>query len=296
MKYLVTGGTGQLGREVVRLLQHEFPYCQVVAPGRGSLDLLMPDAVKNYLDRVAPDVIVNCGAWTAVDDAERDPKSVRLANAESPTAMATYCSATGAYLLQVSTDYVFSGSSTLGYREWDPVDPESVYGQTKAEAEAAIAHTLPERHAIVRTAWLYGESHNNFACKVARRLHSGEPVRVVDDQKGSPSWSRDVAYRIVDLLMWWRSNLGPIGTVHAVNTGSATWFEFAQVMADLEGFDPSQVTPISSSSLDQIATRPAHSELLDTRCSGDFGLAPMRPWDEALHSALPKLVPLWLES
>ena len=295
MRYLVTGGTGQLGREVAALLQRDAPEHEVLSPGRDYLDLCDPAAVSERLNQAAPDVVVNCAAWTAVDDAECDASSARKVNTESPLAMASYCAKAGASLLQVSTDYVFSGSAQFGYREWDPMDPASVYGKTKAEAETLIAEALPDRYAVVRTAWLYGESRNNFPCKVLSRLKAGEDVRVVDDQTGSPTWSRDVAARIVALLRWWRLNDGPIGTVHAVNSGIASWFEFAQSLAVTGGFDPARVAPISTSSLSLAAPRPAHSQLLDLRTSENFGLPPMRGWQAALRAACPELVPFWME-
>ena len=295
MRYLVTGATGQLGREVAALLQRDAPEHQVLSPGRESFDLCDPAAVSDWLAQAAPDVVVNCAAWTAVDDAEREAGAARRVNTESPLAMASYCEGSGASLLQVSTDYVFSGSADVGYREWDPMDPTSVYGQTKAEAETLIAAALPDRYAVVRTAWLYGKSRNNFPSKVLSRLKVGEDVRVVDDQTGSPSWARDVAARIVALLRWWRLNDGPIGTVHAANSGIASWFEFAQSLAVAGGFDPARVAPISSSSLSLAAPRPAHSQLLDSRTSENFGLPPMRGWQAALRAACPELVPFWME-
>ena len=294
MRYLVTGTTGQLGREVAQLLRGTDTNNSILTPGRSVMDLSNPEAVGVALNRLSPDVIINCAAWTAVDAAELNPDAARTVNFESPQVMARYCSMTGASLMQVSTDYVFSGLSEFGYEEFDPVQPASVYGQTKAEAEIAIAEALPDRHAIVRTAWLYGTSRDNFPCKILRSLHAQELVRVVIDETGSPSWSRDVARRMVELLMWWRSSRGPIGVVHAVNSGSATRFAFAEALAVYEGLDVSRIHPTAAASLDLAIPRPAHSQLLDTRCSSSFGLPPMRPWRDALREALTELAPIWL--
>lgn len=272
-RYVVVGSGGMLGTDVVAALAGR----HVTALPRPALDVTDRRGVIAAL--AGYDVVINCAAYTRVDDAESDEVTARAINAAGAENVALGASNAGAVLVQMSTDYVFAGVATSPYSENAPVAPVSAYGRTKAEGEALAIAANP-RTVILRTAWLYGKHGSNFAKTMVALAAQRDTVSVVDDQRGQPTWTRDVAHRIVDLL-----DAGvDSGTFHGTNSGSATWFEFARAVFAEVGLDPERVLPTDSGSMVRPATRPQYS-VLGQDAWAAIGLRPMRPWRDALTAA-----------
>ncbi|MGH3508789.1 MAG: SDR family oxidoreductase, partial [Nocardioidaceae bacterium] len=189
MRWLVTGSAGMLGTDLVETLRATGD--PVVGVDKDDVDLSDPEAARSVV--AGHDVVVNCVAWTAVDAAEEHEDEARLLNAEIPRWLAQGCRASGARLVQISTDYVFDGAATTPYPEDAPHAPRSAYGRTKAAGEDAVREELPGAHQLVRTAWLYGAHGRCFPRTIARAARDRGSLTVVDDQHGQPTWTRDVA-------------------------------------------------------------------------------------------------------
>ncbi|MEU4718017.1 dTDP-4-dehydrorhamnose reductase [Nonomuraea dietziae] len=280
--WMVTGSTGQLGTELVALLEAEGE--RVVPPGRRVLDLSDEGAVRDLVARVKPSVVVNCAAWTAVDDAEAQEERAHQVNAVGPRALALACREVGARLIHLSTDYVFSGTATTPYPEDAPTAPLNAYGRTKLSGERAVLELLPDSGYIVRTAWLYGRSGANFVKTMARLAAERETVQVVDDQHGQPTSAADLARH---LLLLARSEAPP-GIYHGTNAGQATWHGLAREVFTLLGADPDRVIPVATSAFPRPAPRPAYGVLGHARWAA-AGLPAPRDWRAALHAAWPGL-------
>ncbi|GGY05655.1 dTDP-4-dehydrorhamnose reductase [Streptomyces djakartensis] len=285
MRWLVTGAGGMLGRDVALELTRRGE--DVVALDRTALDVTRPENVDSAVADHRPDLVVNCAAYTAVDDAETDEARALEINGEGPRLLARACAARDARLIHVSTDYVFSGETrTAPYPEDHPTDPRTAYGRTKLAGELAVLEELPGRSAVVRTAWLYGVHGANFVRTMIGLEARRDTVDVVDDQRGQPTWSADVAERIADLGV----RIGPDahGVFHATNSGEATWYELAREVFFLVGADPDRVRPTTSAAFSRPAPRPAYSALAHSRWQ-EIGLPPLRDWRSALHEAMPRI-------
>lgn len=275
MNWLVTGAGGMLGRDLVTALAGR----KVTALTRADLDITDAAAVRDAV--VGHDVVVNCAAWTAVDDAETHETAALRINGDGPRLLAQACAESGARLVQISTDYVFDGRATTPYPEDAPLEPVSAYGRTKAAGERAVREELPDRHWIVRIAWLYGEHGPNFVATMARLEGERETVDVVDDQRGQPTWTRDVAAQVIAMV----DAGAPGGTYHATSSGETTWFGLARAVFAAVGADPERVRPTTSEKFVRPAPRPAYS-VLGHGAWAAAGLAAPRPWDEALAEAI----------
>lgn len=280
-KVLVVGSAGMLGREVLDVLSGGWH--EVAGGDRDDFDITDPDSMEAAV--AGFDVAINCAAWTAVDDAESHEPQAFAVNAVGPANLARACAFHGARLAHVSTDYVFAGEAHTPYAEDAPPAPRSAYGRTKAAGEWAVRAELPGAHWIVRTAWLYGEHGPNFVRTMARLERERETVDVVDDQRGQPTWSRDLAAAIVSLV----DADAPPGTYHGTSAGETTWFGLARAVFSLLGADPVRVRPTSSQAFVRPAPRPAYSVLGHDRWTG-AGLAPIRDWEPALADALPVIM------
>jgi dTDP-4-dehydrorhamnose reductase len=278
--WLVTGGTGQLGSEVVALLAGRGD--TVAAPTTAELDITDASAVRAFVDATRPDMVVNCAAYTAVDAAESEVAEAAALNADAPRHLALACAQAGARMLQVSTDYVFAGDTHEPYAEDAPTGPRTVYGRTKLAGEAAVLEVLPDSAYVVRTAWLYGPTGSNFVRTMLRLAAERATVDVVDDQQGQPTSATDLAARLVELAV----GSAPPGVYHGTNAGSTTWHGFAREVFRLSGLDPERVRTASSADVVRPAQRPAYSVLGHDRWAL-AGLGPMRPWQDALAAALP---------
>jgi dTDP-4-dehydrorhamnose reductase len=274
-RILLTGGTGQLGTELIPRLSK---LGMVISPRRPELDLAAAEATARIV-ALQPTHVVHTAAATDVERCEQDPSWADAVNAEGTCRVAQACRAVGAWLLYVSTDYVFDGNTCNPYGEGDPPAPLNVYGRSKLAGEVRVQALVPQS-AVVRTAWVYGHVGRNFVATVLKRLQAGELLTVVTDQVGSPSYASDLAEGIAQLVAREATRV-----FHLTNSGSCSWFELAQAIAQEIGADPARVLPITSATLGLRARRPAYSVLANTAWK-DLGLPLLRPWDVALHARL----------
>jgi len=277
-RWLVIGAAGQLGTDLLRVLADR-PDIEAIGLTRADLDATDQVAVAKAMADVSPAVVLNAAAYTAVDAAESDEAAAYDANAGAPGVLAAAAGLAGARLVHVSTDYVFAGDASTPYDEDAPTEPRSAYGRTKLAGEKAVLAALPEAY-VVRTAWVYGETGANFVKTMARLERDHETVSVVDDQRGSPTWSRDLAGGLVALA----DSRSAGGIYHCTNSGETTWFGFTRAIFEELGADPARVLPTTSDAFPRPAPRPAYSVLGDRRWRAT-GLPTMRPWREALHAA-----------
>ena len=281
--WLVTGAGGMLGSDLVRLLRSRGS--EVFACDRAELDITNGQAVKAALNDRRPDVVVNCAAWTAVDDAEAREADANRVNASGAANVAAACADSGAQLIHVSTDYVFGGTATRPYGEDEQPAPRTAYGRSKLAGEQAVLATLPHAF-ILRTAWLYGEGGPNFVRTMIRLENQQDEVRVVADQHGQPTWTQDVARQIVLL----RDASAPSGIYHATSCGATTWHGLAQEVFRLLGANPARVHAISTAEFPRPAPRPAYSVLGHGRWAA-AGLPTLPHWADSLQRAFRFLVP-----
>src|SRR5690625_544585 len=275
-RWLVTGAGGMLGQDLAPLLQ---PHSPTLAT-RQALDVTDASAVADAV--AGHDVVVHLAAWTDVDGAESDPESAMAVNATGTHNVATACARHGARLIHLSSDYVFDGNGTTPYAEHHPTNPVSVYGRTKETAERAVFELLPDTGVILRTAWLYGAHGRSFPTTIRSLLDTRDTIDVVDDQNGQPTWTADLARRIVEV----GELAPPAGIYHATNAGATTWFGLARTVAIALGTDPERVRPTTSAQFVRPAPRPAYS-VLGHDGWARVGLPPMRHWHEACAEALP---------
>ncbi|MDT7842374.1 dTDP-4-dehydrorhamnose reductase [Streptomyces justiciae] len=282
--WLVTGAGGMLGQDVLARLAEAGE--QTVALDRAALDLTDTDAVRSAIEAHRPAVVVNCAAWTAVDDAEsREDEALRI-NGDGPAHLAAACAATGAVLLHVSTDYVFAGDATTPYAEDAPTAPRSAYGRTKLAGEQAVLGI--ERGYVVRTAWLYGTGGPNFVRTMIKLEGLKDTLDVVDDQRGQPTWSADLAGLLYDLGRGALAGTAPAGVYHGTSSGETTWYGLTREIFRLLGTDPDRVRPTTSEAFVRPAPRPAYSVLGHDRFAA-AGLTPLRDWRAALTEAFPEI-------
>lgn len=256
MRVLVTGGGGQLATDLIGVLA-DHPHHTVVAAPRSSLDVADRDSVRAAFGEVDPEIVFHTAAWTAVDACESDVDRAFSVNALGTRHVAEAARANGAHVVYVSTDYVFDGRSEHPYTEWDMPSPQSVYGWSKLAGEHELRAQLPGA-TIVRTAWVCGRHGGNMVKTILRLASSGAPLRVVDDQRGCPTFTDDLAGALYDLATARRP-----GLFHVTNQGPTTWYRFALDIVALAGGDPAMVEPIRTDELDppRPAPRPANSVL-----------------------------------
>lgn len=280
MRVLVTGAAGQLGSELVSLFGARSGD-SVLGVDLPEVDITSAASVAAVFSSFAPDVVVNCAAWTAVDAAEENEAAALRVNGDGPRVLARACRDAGAWLVQISTDYVFSGEASSPYAEDATPDSRSAYGRTKLAGEIAVQEELPDAHYIVRTAWLYGHQGSNFVKTMLRLEAERETIDVVDDQVGQPTYAGDLAAQIVALV-----DARPAsGIFHGTNSGSVSWHGFTQEIFRLIGADPARVIAVTSEQFVRPAPRPAYSVLGHERWA-DVGLAPMRDWRAAIAEAM----------
>ncbi|MES2179176.1 MAG: dTDP-4-dehydrorhamnose reductase [Gemmatimonadota bacterium] len=288
---LVTGGTGQVGHELIRELG---AVGTVLAPSRRELDLASTDSIRDCVRHLRPTLIVNAGAFTAVDAAEDDESTARRVNTDAPAILAEEGLRLGAAMIHYSTDYVFDGSKGAPYTEDDPTNPRSVYGVTKRDGELAVAASGAP-YLVLRTSWVYGLRGRNFLTSIFQQAREREELRVVRDQVGTPTWSRMIAMttaRIVTrgvangLIQYIAANKG---IYHLASADGTSRHGFAEAALAL---DPQRqagrrvsVLPILTSEYPTRAPRPANSSLDVSRLSRTFGLR-LPGWREQLRLAL----------
>jgi dTDP-4-dehydrorhamnose reductase len=285
MRILVTGSTGQLGLEVVSALSQSGH--EVIAPLHRDMDFLNPDAVADRTRHLQADWVINCAAYTQVDRAESEVEQAFVINRDSAARLAGAVAGYGGQLLHVSTDFVFDGKQSRPYREEDEARPLGVYGRSKWEGEEAVRSALPEA-IILRTAWVYGVHGHNFVKTILRVAREGRPLRVVDDQLGTPTWARDIAVAIRELIRKQAK-----GTYHYTNAGSTSWHGFATAILDgaiNAGFALETIAAeaIPTSAYPTPAERPAYS-VLDTGKIQSLLTAPIPHWHDSLNKMLKEL-------
>ncbi len=301
IRALVTGAGGQVGAELAREFEGR---AELVLHDRASLDLARPADIVQRVREVRPQLILNAAAYTAVDRAESQPGEARAINAVAPGVFAEEARRCGALLVHYSTDYVFDGSKASPYVEDDAPAPLGVYGATKLEGERAIAASGCA-YLVLRTSWVYAPRGKNFLLTMLRLAAEGKPIRVVDDQRGAPTWSREIARATLALLLR-AAPARPItagdiggaaacaGLYHATASGATTWFGFAQAIFERcsrrrgASFAAPPLVPITTQEYPLPARRPANSLLSCEKLARTFGVR-MAPWRDALEQALAQL-------
>ncbi|MGH3695319.1 MAG: dTDP-4-dehydrorhamnose reductase [Pseudonocardiaceae bacterium] len=281
---LVTGARGQLGRDLV-VAATRAGITQIRALSSAELDVTDCAAVSDAVAAAgrARLVVINAAAYTAVDAAENQGASrAHAVNAEGPANLARACLDHRAHLLQVSTDYVFTGDAAGPNPVDGPTVPGTVYGRTKLAGEQAVLSSGACAH-VVRTAWLYGAHGANFVRTIARLAGERETVRVVDDQHGNPTWTADLADGLIALAR--AADQVPVGVLHCVNASATTWFGLARAVFAEIGVDPDRVQPCATTEFPRPAPRPVNS-VLDTAGWSAAGLPELRHWRHALHAAV----------
>lgn len=293
MRILLTGSSGQVGWEVSnRGGQKGF---EVLALNRSNLDITDPDSVGKEVNRSGASLVVNAAGYTAVDQAESEPKLAFAVNRDGPAYLASACGKVGIPLIHISTDYVFDGQKRTSYLATDPVSPLSVYGKSKAAGEMEVREHLRE-HLILRTSWVYGIHGQNFVKTLLRLGREREVVHVVDDQYGCPTYAADLAETILRIATQF-FNDGQVqwGTYHYCGKGVTTWHGFAEevfrLASEYEPLKVKRVEPISTAEYPTPAQRPVNSTLDCSLLVKTFGIHP-QPWAESLARMLEMLFSL----
>jgi len=289
MKILLAGGSGQLAQELQPILLSSG---EVIAVDRTRLDLSQPESIRQAMAEIQPDLVVNAGAYTAVDKAESEPELANAVNGIAPGILAEECEKMGASLMHFSTDYVFDGSHGSAYLETDSTNPLGTYGKSKLAGEEAIRQA-GNRHIIIRTAWVYGNGgKGNFVKTMLRLGKEREEIRVVADQIGSPTWTGDLSAATSQIIPL----LGPetFGTYHYTNSGVCSWYDFAIAIfeeAAKLGFPlkVQRVIPITTAEYPTPAKRPAFSVLSTVKISALLGTYPPH-WRQGLRQMLAREV------
>lgn len=272
----VLGAGGMLGRRVVEALARLT--FAVTAFDHEQIDITDKRRLRSQLEQLRPQVVVNCAAYTDVDGAETDEAAAYAVNATGARHVALCCDDLDARLIQISTDYVFSGRAQTPYHELSESEPLGVYGKSKALGEWYVRHVC-RRFAIVRTAWLFGPDGKNFVSSILARARTGQPLAVVDDQIGSPTLTTHLAMVIAALV-----ENEALGIFHATSRGHCSWFELAGEVLRLTRVDV-PLTAIKTAELCRPAARPAYSVLQNNHLPLE-GIAPLPPWQEAVREYL----------
>jgi dTDP-4-dehydrorhamnose reductase len=286
---LLIGCNGQVGTELKKILS---PHGNLIAVARPTVNLSQLETLRSAIAENQPQIIINAAAYTAVDKAESEEELANAINGIAPAILAEEANKLGAFLIHISTDYVFDGKNSCPYREIDSTNPLSVYGKTKLFGEEAI-QTACDRYLIFRTAWVYGNfGKSNFVKTMLRLGGEREEIRVVADQIGSPTWARDLAEAITHMVPKLTSDI--VGTYHYTNSGVASWYDFAIAIfeeAQQLGFPlkVKRIVPITTAEYPTPARRPSYSVLSCAKISAVLGTYPPH-WRQALKQMLTELL------
>ncbi|WP_174873377.1 dTDP-4-dehydrorhamnose reductase [Vogesella oryzae] len=292
-RILLTGSNGQLGFELQRALAVTG---QTVCLGRSSLDLCDVAAIRQTLDRMQPDIIVNPAAYTAVDKAESDPATAKRVNADAPSTMAAWAAEHRALLIHYSTDYVFDGEKNGSYTETDAANPQSVYGSSKLAGEQAVA-AAGAAHATLRTSWVFGAHGGNFLKTILRLAKERDQLSIVADQIGAPTPASLLADVTAHIIQQYRRNKRdfPSGLYHLSCSGSTSWYEYAQLVVELaatHGFplklSAADIQPIPTSGYPTPARRPRNSQLDCSKIQKIFGIH-LPDWQDSVKHVMAQL-------
>lgn len=285
MRVLVCGHNGQVAQALKTQLAG---LGEIHLLGRDQLDLAQPEALREPLRQLAPGLIINAAAYTAVDQAETEPDTAFAINAQAPGVLAEEALRLGAPLIHYSTDYVFDGEKATPYNEQDVPNPLGVYGRSKLAGEQAIA-AVGGAHLILRTSWVYSLHGRNFLLTMQRLLQEKPQLRVVDDQIGAPTWATTIALSTRVLIERWQAGrAGAWGTYHLAAQGQTSWFGFAQAIGEQLkacGLPCAELLPIPSSEYPTPARRPANSRLDCSRLAREWGVT-LPHWQQALIDCL----------
>ena len=270
MRILITGGKGQLGQALRTALREH----ALTVTDCEEVDVVERDAVFSAVHEAPADIVIHCAAYTDVDGCARDPDKAYRINGLGTQNVALACRDTGAAMVHVSTNEVFSGEDPSGYEEWRPLDPINAYARSKAAAEFHVRHLLP-RHYIVRTAWLYAPGGRNFVHAILRHAREKGHVRVVTDEVGNPTYVKDLAVAIGALI-----STGQYGTYHFVNSGACSRWQFANEILCLAGLEHVRNTPILGREFRRASTPPRYGAL-HNMAGAALGIT-LRPWQAAL--------------
>lgn len=274
MRLLITGAKGQLGQDLTKVFSNSG--YEVIAYDIEELDITDLDAVRDAVNELKPETIINSAAYTNVDGCESDFDVAFKVNATASGNLAKAAVENGADVLYVSTDYVFDGTGKRSYLESDEVNPASAYGRSKLAGEQALT-SITDKYFIARTAWLYGHGGSNFVKTIQKVAKEKGELKVVDDQRGSPTYTLDLANKIKEII-----ENSQYGTYHVTNSGSCTWYEFAKEILRLSNIN-AKLEPCKTDEFPRPAKRPAYSVLANDKLS-IVGISPMRSWQEAINS------------
>lgn len=278
-RFLLLGKNGQVGHELQQLLQGE-----VVSFGREEIDLTDSASIRSQIQQISPDVIINAAAYTAVDRAEEEKEQAFLVNAEAPGIIAEEAKKLDAWLIHYSTDYVFDGKKGAPYTEENTPNPLNVYGLSKLKGEEAVL-SVGGRALILRTSWVYGCRGSNFLLTMQKLAKEQKDLSIVDDQIGSPTWSREVARTTTAIAEQLVEGKELTGIYHLAAEGQTSWYGFAKAIFELlEGTTP-ELSPIASTEYPQKAKRPLFSVLSKDRLQKEFGFR-LPDWKESLQECL----------
>lgn len=283
-KILVTGKNGQLGSEIKEIsssyTQHEFTFVD-----RNTLNLSNLCKLEDYFDDKTFDVIINCAAYTAVDKAESDQELANTINHRAVSLLAKIAKKKNMALIHISTDYVFDGKNYRPYIETDPTDPQGIYGRTKRDGENAILDVSPKNTIVIRTSWVYSSFGNNFVKTMLRLGKAQDSLGVIFDQVGTPTYARDLAKVILDILPQLKNEVPEI--YHYSNEGVTSWYDFAQTIFELSNIQ-CIINPITTDQYPTPVKRPHYSLLDKSRIKNNFEIT-IPYWRDSLKECLKEL-------
>ena len=271
-KILVTGSKGQLGVDLVNILSNEY---YVIGLDKEKLDITNLDYVINAVKTIKPDIIINSAAYTNVDKAEENIDLSYKINALGARNLAIASLENNSRLVHISTDFVFDGEKNEPYMEFDKTNPLSIYGKSKLLGEEFIKEINP-KHYILRASWLYGENGNNFVKTMLKLGNENKTLKVVNDQRGTPTYTKDLV-QVINMII----KTDAYGTYHASNEGECTWFEFAKKIFEISNIKDINVLPITTEELNRPAKRPKYSVMKNYMLELNFDYK-LKPWDESL--------------
>lgn len=275
MKVVITGAKGMLGQALQKELQRH----QVLAADADMMNITDLKQVRRVLTDFRPEVVINCAAYTDVDACESHTDTAYSVNARGAGNLAVVCNELGSAMVQISTDYVFNGSTTGAYEEFAPVGPLGIYGKSKLAGEELVKSLCP-RHYIVRTSWLFGPGGKNFVQTMLKLASERDVLTVVDDQRGRPTYTRDLAQAIESLIQ-----SGLYGVYHVTNSGECSWYQFAVDIMEQAGISKVELRPVTSQEFKRPAPRPANS-VLGNRFWRIAGFPELRDYRQALQDYL----------
>jgi dTDP-4-dehydrorhamnose reductase len=271
MKVLIVGCLGMLGTDLMETFR---PLYDVTGYDRPEMDISKLEACLAGVKEIEPDIVINAAAFAQVDECEiREEEAFRI-NGSGAGNLSKAAASAGSLFVHYSTDYVFDGAKKDAYREEDAVNPQSIYGKSKLMGENLVRRNSPN-HLILRTSWLFGRNGPNFIRTIVGAARKGTPLRVVDDQKGSPTYSKDLAAQTLKMIA-----AGCRSTYHVTNSGYCTWFDLASRVLEWARIEGVPITSVSTSEFPRPAPRPANSTLANARLKEE-GLSLMRSWEEA---------------